>query len=97
MHRSGHIGDFVISQEEAIAKGIRRIVALTGPEAKKALKKCEALEAHVKLINPDGNSAETSKKIAELNEEVSQATIPYWKKDELRTTLKVLKKQVDDR
>ena len=33
--RSGHIGDFVISAEEAIAKGIRRIVAITGPEASK--------------------------------------------------------------
>ena len=35
LKRSGHIGDFVISTEEAIAKGIRRIVALTGPEATK--------------------------------------------------------------
>nr|CAD7412164.1 unnamed protein product [Timema cristinae] len=33
LHRAGHIGDFVIASEEAIAKGIRRIVALTGPEA----------------------------------------------------------------
>lgn len=37
--RSGNIGDFVISSEEAIAKGIRRIVALTGPEATKVCKK----------------------------------------------------------
>jgi len=35
LKRSGHMGDFVISAEEAIAKGIRRIVALTGPEASK--------------------------------------------------------------
>ena len=35
--RSGHIGDFVISAEEAIAKGIRRIVAITGPEASKVI------------------------------------------------------------
>jgi len=45
MYRNlGHIGDFVISSEEAIAKGIRRIVALTGPEATKALKRNEVLE-----------------------------------------------------
>lgn len=37
MKRSGHIGDFVISAEEAIAKGIRRIVAITGPEASKVV------------------------------------------------------------
>jgi len=35
LHRAGHIGGFVIASEEAIAKGIRRIVALTGPEASK--------------------------------------------------------------
>lgn len=35
LQRAGHIGDFVIASEEAIAKGIRRIVALTGPEASK--------------------------------------------------------------
>lgn len=35
LQRAGHIGDFVIASEEAIAKGIRRIVALTGPEAVK--------------------------------------------------------------
>lgn len=30
-----HIGPLVIVSEEAIAKGIRRIVALTGPEAER--------------------------------------------------------------
>ena len=35
LHRAGHIIGFVIASEEAIAKGIRRIVALTGPEALK--------------------------------------------------------------
>jgi len=35
LHRAGHIRGFVIASEEAIAKGIRRIVALTGPEASK--------------------------------------------------------------
>lgn len=31
----GHIGKFVIISEEAIAKGVRRIVALTGPEGER--------------------------------------------------------------
>ena len=35
LRRAGHMGDFVIVTEEAIAKGIRRIVAITGNEAKK--------------------------------------------------------------
>lgn len=40
LHRAGHIGGFVIASEEAIAKGIRRIVALTGPEASKVNEIC---------------------------------------------------------
>uniref|UniRef100_A0A8C2YBB0 Alanine--tRNA ligase n=1 Tax=Coturnix japonica TaxID=93934 RepID=A0A8C2YBB0_COTJA len=35
LQNSGHAGPFVIVSEEAIAKGIRRIVAVTGAEARK--------------------------------------------------------------
>ena len=43
----GHMGNFVIASEEAIAKGIRRIIALTGPEAAKAINKANLLQAQV--------------------------------------------------
>ncbi|XP_022255366.1 alanine--tRNA ligase, cytoplasmic-like [Limulus polyphemus] len=36
------------------------------------------------------------KKIVELTEEISQSSIAYWKKEELRTNLKNMKKQLDD-
>ncbi|XP_018561574.1 alanine--tRNA ligase, cytoplasmic [Anoplophora glabripennis] len=101
---SGHIGDFVIASEEAIAKGIRRIVALTGPEATKALKKTELLEKRlneiktvIELDKEGAKSKENVKKIVELTDEVSQAVIPYWKKEEIRNTLKNLKKTLDDK
>ncbi|KAL0274298.1 UNVERIFIED_CONTAM: hypothetical protein PYX00_006755 [Menopon gallinae] len=101
LHRSGHIGDFVISSEEAIAKGIRRIVALTGPEASKAIKKAELFENELNEIKSriDGgdSSKEISKRITELMEEISQATIQYWKKDELRNALKGIKKVLDEK
>lgn len=35
LKQSGHIDSFAIVSEEAISKGIRRIVALTGHEAQK--------------------------------------------------------------
>lgn len=101
---SGHIGDFVIASEEAIAKGIRRIVALTGPEAAKALKRTELLENRLNGLksaidaDKDGEkSKENVRKIVELTEEVSHAVIPYWKKDEIRNELKNLKKALDDK
>lgn len=98
---SGHIGDFVIASEEAIAKGIRRIVALTGPEAAKALKRTELLENKLEVlkknIQGDSESKEHVKSIVELIDEVSAATISAWKKDEIRNSLKQLKKTLDDK
>jgi alanyl-tRNA synthetase len=43
------MGNFVIASEEAIAKGIRRVIALTGPEAAKAISKANQLQAQVRL------------------------------------------------
>lgn len=37
LQNSGHAARFVIVSEEAIAKGIRRIVAVTGAEAQKVI------------------------------------------------------------
>lgn len=104
LHQTGHIGEYVIVSEEGIAKGIRRIVALTGPEAIKAINKMSILENEVNnianFIKEQGeniNQKEIVKKIVDLTNDVSQAQISYWKKEELRTMLKNLKKQLDDK
>ncbi|XP_071440880.1 alanine--tRNA ligase, cytoplasmic [Hetaerina americana] len=108
VHRTGHIGDFAIVSEEAIAKGIRRIVALTGPEASKALRKSSQLELAVKELEArseefaQGGRGEGSgrgnilRSIVDLNEDVSRAPIPYWNKHQLRTTLGDLKRKLDE-
>ncbi|XP_026469224.1 alanine--tRNA ligase, cytoplasmic [Ctenocephalides felis] len=102
--QAGHIGDFIIASEEAIAKGIRRIVALTGPEATKAIKKADLLQNElVKLkeaVIADkeaSNSKAHVKHIIELTDDISQALIPYWRKDCMRNELKSLKKTLDDK
>lgn len=35
--KTGDIKEFVITEESGIAKGIRRIIAVTGPEAREAI------------------------------------------------------------
>ncbi|XP_021189227.3 alanine--tRNA ligase, cytoplasmic [Helicoverpa armigera] len=104
LHQTGHIGDYVIVSEEGIAKGIRRIVALTGPEAMKAISKSSILENEANNIanfikdqNDIVNQKEILRKIVDLTNDISQAQISYWKKEELRTMLKNLKKQLDDK
>ncbi|RWS28915.1 alanine--tRNA ligase: cytoplasmic-like protein, partial [Leptotrombidium deliense] len=99
LSRSGHIENFVISSEEAIAKGIRRIISLTGPEALKAIKKAEIYENLVNTLKEEIQkkpNKEQVKNIVELTEEISQSTISYWKKDDLRNQLGALKKQLDN-
>ncbi|KAG9431086.1 alanine--tRNA ligase, cytoplasmic isoform X1 [Apis mellifera carnica] len=104
LHYTGHIKNFIIVSEEAIAKGIRRIVALTGPEAIKAQKKTSMLQNYLDelqiTIEADKNGINTKehiKKIIELTDDVSHAIISSWKKDEIRKMLKDLKKILDDK
>lgn len=104
LHHTGHIGEYVIVSEEGIAKGIRRIVALTGPDAVKATNKLTILENEVNnvanLIKEHGDNIQLKdilKKIVELTNDISQAQISYWKKEELRNMLKNIKKQLDDK
>ncbi|XP_067419565.1 alanine--tRNA ligase, cytoplasmic [Emydura macquarii macquarii] len=101
LQNSSHAGPFVIISEEAIAKGIRRIVAITGGEALKALRKADsltksltALAAKVKVQTAP--SKDVQKEIADLSETLATAAIPQWRKDELREALKALKKIMDD-
>lgn len=99
LQRTGHIGDFVIVTEEAIAKGIRRIVALTGPEAKEALDRAENYRLRVAKINEKKNGEYVYKiLLGELNavfEELARATIPVWQKEKMQNELTSIKKELE--
>lgn len=99
---SKHIGEMVIVSEEAIAKGIRRIIAVTGTEAAKANHKASVLEEEVttlgtKANNPECNDRQVSKEVTQLDENITQSGISHWKRDELRSKLKDIKKVLDNR
>ncbi|XP_074644189.1 alanine--tRNA ligase, cytoplasmic-like isoform X2 [Tubulanus polymorphus] len=105
LKRAGHLGNFVIVSEEAISKGVRRIVAVTGQEAEKALHKADLLDKeYLQLETKIETGIKTqqftqkqlNKHIAELSDEVSQSSVPSWRKDEMRNKLKGLKKKLDD-
>ncbi|KER21252.1 hypothetical protein T265_10380 [Opisthorchis viverrini] len=51
VHNVKHIGSLVIVSEEAIAKGIRRIVALTGHEGERAQREAQELEHEVSRLS----------------------------------------------
>ena len=100
----GHADHLVIVSEEAIAKGIRRIVAVTGHEAIKALRKADLLEEDLTKLKTKIDSAVASKQnlkplskeITDFTEELGIAPIAQWKKDEMRNTASKLKKSIDN-
>ena len=100
---SGHMQKFVVLSEEAISKGIRRIIAITGHEAIKAHKKAdsltkevselkESIQAELNANKAGANLNQLNKQIITLNESINQSQISYWRKDLLRKELENLKK-----
>ncbi|XP_064105096.1 alanine--tRNA ligase, cytoplasmic-like [Macrobrachium nipponense] len=97
LQHTGHAGDFVIVSEEAIAKGIRRIVAFTGPEAVKALNKASHLENEVNKLKKkiESNNLPFKKVVQLLTEmltDINHAQIQHWRKEELRKAVEGIKK-----
>ncbi|KAM8861122.1 alanine--tRNA ligase, cytoplasmic [Synchiropus picturatus] len=101
LQNSGHAAPFVIVSEEAIAKGIRRIVAVTGAEAQKAQRKADALQHSLtalgeKVKQQTAPNKDVQKEIADMSETLGTAVVSQWRKDEMRESLKGLKKTMDD-
>ncbi|XP_023683025.1 alanine--tRNA ligase, cytoplasmic [Paramormyrops kingsleyae] len=101
LQNSSHASPFVIVSEEAIAKGIRRIVAVTGTEALKAQRKADALRQSLsalgeKVKSQTAPNKDVQKEIGDLTESLGTAVTSQWQKDEMREELKGLKKMMDD-
>uniref|UniRef100_A0AAF5PZI4 Alanine--tRNA ligase n=1 Tax=Wuchereria bancrofti TaxID=6293 RepID=A0AAF5PZI4_WUCBA len=106
LHNVGHIGKLVITVEEAIAKGIRRIIALTGPEASRAIHRADRLEQRVEdthnkiatdyIVTVDkAQFKAATKRVLELFEEINQSQLPYCRKENIRKKAKTLQKLLD--
>ena len=89
------IQHFYVTQEEGIAKGTRRITAVTGKEATKAKKESERLRQRIREIS-DLPAKEQGREIVEASRDLESTQIPMLDKIEMRGTLKQLKDKVDD-
>lgn len=78
--------DFAIISEEAVAKGIRRIVALTGVPARAATQSAQHMAARVHdAARLSGEPLQ--REVAEILREIDSMTMPVATKDELRKTV----------
>ena len=86
-------GQFALVSEEGIAKGVRRIVAITGEDARQAIEDAKDLEKRLKdaLALP---SSEIGSLASDLKIAVDQATISATSKNVLREMVQELTKKV---
>ena len=107
LKNSSHMEKYIILSEEAIAKGIRRIIAVTGSEAVKSHKRADQLEKEVLELSAkvrgeieknkeNANLVALNKEIYNLNEIINHSQISYWRKDKFRTDLDNLRKNILD-
>ncbi|PWA51613.1 alanyl-tRNA synthetase [Artemisia annua] len=84
---------FALLSEEGIAKGIRRVTAVTTEYAFEAIKKAAELEQEVDQASTlEGNLLE--QKVTFLNGQVESAAIPTAKKADLKAKISILQNQV---
>ncbi|KAH9945433.1 tRNA synthetases class II (A)-domain-containing protein [Epithele typhae] len=92
--RTGEIKDFIVTEESGIAKGIRRLVAVTGHEAAEARRLGEQLEAQLNRIESMAD-AEKDATLKTYTVTINQADISLLKKNELRDRLTTVRKAFD--
>ncbi|CBY38956.1 unnamed protein product [Oikopleura dioica] len=96
-----HARKLIITAEEAISKGIRRMIAVTGAEAEKADRQAQRLEkdvnelkAEVKEAIKAKNTAEANQRAISLGKTIEVAPISAWKRAELVDAVKKSKMEI---
>tara|TARA_R110000782_G_scaffold13976_5_gene40927 strand:+ start:8738 stop:11647 length:2910 start_codon:yes stop_codon:yes gene_type:complete len=90
---TGQAKAFALTGEEGIAKGIRRVFALTGVPARAAIEAADNLEKDIAALAslPD---AELPRAVQEASASIDQMTLPAVRKAQLRAQLAALQERV---
>ncbi|KAF8629235.1 hypothetical protein AX17_005815 [Amanita inopinata Kibby_2008] len=92
--KTGDIKDFVITEEGGIAKGIRRVVAVTGHEAQAVMRAAQQMKDRLDQAEQlSGKAKDIALKV--LTVELGQANISVIKKAELKDRLATVRKSFD--
>jgi alanyl-tRNA synthetase len=95
VERTGQIQHFALVGEEAVAKGVRRIVAMTGVPAMAAIQAADNLAQRITAAAKLGE-AELGAAVIEIGGEIDQMTLPAARKFALRGELAKLQDRVKE-
>ncbi|KAJ3768728.1 tRNA synthetases class II (A)-domain-containing protein [Lentinula raphanica] len=92
--KTGDIKDFVITEESGIAKGIRRVVAVTGHEAQETVRLAQDLRNRIDQV-PNLPHKQQDSALKALSIELGQVNISIIKKTEMKESLATMRKIFD--
>ena len=95
MKKTGDIIKFVIIEESSIAKGIRRVVALTGNSANDIQKSGNLFEERIELLE-NNNSKNLEGEIKICGKELDEASLSTIQKYSLKQRYILIKTKFDD-
>ncbi len=84
LSKTGDAEGFVILSEEAVAKGVRRITALTGAAAHQAEANAQGLLNRLEAIKSAGDETSLAENLGKLSAEIGDTTLPAIARAQLR-------------
>lgn len=97
VQKTGDIKDLIILEENGIAKGIRRIVAVTGEDAHEVQRVAAEFEVGIKALEKMGAGAAKEARIKQTQAELNNLYISAVKKSQLKERFaKIHKQMLDD-
>ncbi|CCO29415.1 alanyl-tRNA synthetase [Rhizoctonia solani AG-1 IB] len=93
VNKTGDIKSIVITEESGIAKGIRRIIAVTGHEAAEVTRVADSLKTRLEALERTPTDAE----LRQLSVELDKADISVLRKAELKDKFVKVRKAFDDK
>ncbi|KAE8234372.1 hypothetical protein CF326_g588 [Tilletia indica] len=93
--KTGDIKDFVIIEESGIAKGIRRVVAVTGEEAAEVNRVAADAKLRLETIDAESDRAKKDAALKAFSTELGQLEISVLRKAELNETFSTIRKKHD--
>ncbi|KAJ9312903.1 hypothetical protein DTO271D3_6817 [Paecilomyces variotii] len=94
VQKTGDIKDLIILEESGIAKGIRRIIAVTGEEAHEVQRVAQEFEKRVDLLDKLEMGPKKEQEAKQIQVELSQLSISAVHKAKLRERFNQINKQV---